>query len=96
MAEKTTQKWEDKFNVLLSQKMDIEDGTKEWRFAVEESKSKGTLQLNMRKFKKSIKEGGYEGPTSSGFIESINSIEDIEKLQKFFNECFEQAKTIFK
>jgi hypothetical protein len=86
--------WDEKYNKLSEKKLEVE-GNKEWRLAVEESKSKGTLQLNVRLFQKAKVEGGYEGPTKNGFINSINSKEDIENLQNIFNEFFDEAKKLF-
>lgn len=86
--------WNDKYNTLSETKLEVE-GNKEWRLAVEESKSKGTLQLNARLFQKAKVEGGYAGPTKNGFIEPINSKEDIEELQNLFNEFFDEAKKLF-
>lgn len=80
--------WADKFNVLVSKELQIEDN-KVWKFAIEESKTKGTLQMNVREFKSSET---YEGPTKNGFIKGITSKEDIEKIQNSFNEFFEEIK----
>lgn len=87
--------WSDKYNVLVNSKLEIE-GNKEWRFAVEESKTKSTLQMNVRLFQKPKTEGGYEGPTKNGFIIGINSIEDIENLQNAMNDFFEKSKELLK
>ena len=93
MAEKKS--WDDKFNQLITHKYEVADG-KEWRMALEESKNKGTLNLNVRLFQKALKEGGYEGPTKNGFIIQVNSLDEIDSLQKQFNEFFEKSKNIFK
>lgn len=89
--------WEDKFNTLVSSNVEIGE-TKEWKFALEESKSKGTLQINAREFKKAKVEGGYSGPGKNGFIIQINSEEDIENLRKVFtefNSFLDEAKKLF-
>lgn len=86
--------WQDKFNTLASNKLELE-GNKEWRFAVEEDKNKGTIQLNARLFSVATEEGKYSGPTKSGFIYPINSLEDIEKLRNAFNEMFDNAAKLF-
>lgn len=80
--------WADKFNELQSNEVRIEEN-RFWKFTIEESKTKGTLQMNVREFKTSET---YEGPTKNGFIKSITSKEDIEKLQNGFNEFFEEIK----
>lgn len=82
--------WQDKFNVLANNELTIEEN-KQWKFAIEESKTKGTLQMNVREFKTSET---YEGPTKNGFIKGITCKEDIEKLQEAFNNFFEEAKKL--
>lgn len=82
--------WQDKFNVLASSELTIEEN-KQWKFAIEESKTKGTLQINVREFKIT---DSYDGPTKNGFIKGITCKEDIEKLQKAFNDFFEEAKKL--
>ena len=86
--------WKDKFNTLSESKLEIE-GNREWKFALEESKTKGTLQLNVRLFQNAKTEGGYSGPTKNGFIVGISSKEDIEQLQNALNNFFEESKKIF-
>lgn len=88
-------KWEDKFNTLVSSKLELPNN-KEWRLAVEESKTKGTLQMNVRLFQKAKIEGGYEGPTKNGFIIEVNSIEDIENFQNSLNDFFDKTKELLK
>lgn len=83
--------WNDNFSELFKDIMPAE-GNKEWRFALEEHKTKGTLQMNVRKFQKPTESNPYDGPTKNGFIESVNSIEDIEKLEKKFAEFFKKCK----
>ncbi len=86
--------WSDNFNELKSNSMNPVD-YKYWKWAIEESKSKGTLQLNVRCYSLAKNEGGYEGPTKNGFIISINNKKDLEELQKFLNEAFDTAKGYF-
>ena len=83
--------WADNYNTIYTYELPVDEG-KVWKFQLEEHKSKGTLNMNVRRFKKSIKEGGYEGPTKNGFMQIINSVEDIEKIQKAFNEYFDAIK----
>ena len=83
--------WDDNFNKLFEEKLPIDD-FKEWRFTLEEHKSKGTMNMNVRVFQKPKTEGGYEGPTKSGFIMGVQSLEQIEALQKQFNDYFEKVK----
>ena len=83
--------WADNYNTIYSTELQIDEG-KVWKFMLEEHKSKGTLNMNVRLFKKSLKEGGYEGPTKNGFMQAINSVEDIDKLQKAFNDYFDSIK----
>ena len=83
--------WDDNFNKLLQTTLPI-DEFKEWRFTLEEHKTKGKMNMNVRIFQKAKTEGGYEGPTKSGFIFEIQSLEQIENLQKAFNEYFEKVK----
>lgn len=76
--------WEDKFNIIKSTSFKTSDN-KEWKFSLEEHKTKGTLQLNARCFTIATKEGGYSGPSKNGFIIPINSMDDLDKIK----ECFE-------
>ena len=83
--------WEDNYNALFVEKLPQEGGKKEWRFTLEEHKTKGTMQMNVRLFSLAVKEGGYEGPTKNGFIQGITSKEDVDKLQATFNAYFERV-----
>jgi hypothetical protein len=76
--------WADKFNVIKSTSFKINEN-KEWKFTIEEHKQKGTLQINARCWTVSKKEGGYSGPSKSGFIIPINSVEDFDTIK----ECFQ-------
>jgi hypothetical protein len=81
--------WEDNYNSLFTEKLPIDDGKKEWRFTLEEHKTKGTMNMNVRIW--SV-EGSYTGPTKSGFIQGIKTKDDVEVLQKKFNDYFEKVK----
>ena len=85
--------WDDNFSAIISTKLPVE-GNKEWRFVLEEHKTKGTMQMNVRLWQlpKPEKEDAYNGPTKNGFIEKITSLEDIEKLEKAFMEYFQKIK----
>lgn len=83
--------WSDNFSELVKITLPAESN-KEWRFILEEHKTKGSMNMNVRLFQNAKVEGGYEGPTKNGFIQQINSIEDVEKMQKTFNEYFEKIK----
>lgn len=80
--------WEDNFNTLFENKLPVAEN-KEWRFALEEHKNKGTMNMNIREFKTSAT---YSGPTKNGCIISVESLEQIEKYQKEFNDFFEKVK----
>lgn len=83
--------WEDNFNKIAEVELPA-DSNKVWKFALEEHKTKGTMQVNVRLFQKAKVEGGYEGPTKNGFIQGIQSLEQVEELQKTFNEFFDKVK----
>jgi hypothetical protein len=84
--------WEDNFNPLITETLPLEGGKKEWRFTLEEHKTKGTMNLNVRIWQV---EGSYTGPTKSGFVLGIKSKEEVEELQKAFNDYFEKVKEMF-
>lgn len=90
---KSTGNWEDNYNKLVNQTLPVE-GNKEWRFTLEEHRTKGTMQMNVRMFSlpKEDRPDAYSGPTKNGFIVPINSVEDIEKLEKAFSEYFKKIK----
>ena len=83
--------WNDKFNKIVSKELSLEDAF-EWRFALEENKQNGSIQLNLRQFQVATYEGAYEGPTKSGFVLKIKSKEDFEKFKKFMIESLEEAE----
>lgn len=83
--------WNDKFNKIVSKELSLEDAF-EWRFALEENKQNGSIQLNLRQFQVATYEGAYEGPTKSGFVLKIKSKEEFEKFKNFINEALEEAE----
>ena len=85
--------WADNFSELFRDTLPSE-GNKEWRFALEEHKTKGTMQMNVRKFQVAKNEGDYEGPTKNGFIEQIKTIEDVDALEKAFSEYFKKVRSM--
>lgn len=80
--------WDDNFNKLIEQKMTIND-TKELKFSLEEHKTKGIMNMNIREFKSTE---SYSGPTKNGFILNVQSLEQVEQLQKQLNDYFEKVK----
>lgn len=80
--------WQDNFNVLYQSEYKMDD-TRVWKLALEEHKTRGTLQLNVRLYKKT---DTYDGPTKSGFIYPISSIEDLNNFQTALNDYFENVK----
>lgn len=85
--------WADKYNSLIKKTLGVENN-KEWRMNLEEHKTKGTLQMNVRLFQNAVEAGKYEGPTKNGFIIPVNSVEDIEKFQNSLNQFLEEVKNI--
>lgn len=83
--------WQDNFNILYQSELPIDD-TRTWRFVLEEHKERGTLQLNVRIFKKTE---SYDGPTKAGFVYPVNSIEEVNALQVALNDYFEKVKSKF-
>ncbi|MNB93572.1 hypothetical protein D3C81_1356460 [compost metagenome] len=80
--------WEDNFSSLIEDKHPI-DEKKEWRFVLEEHKSKGTLHINVRAFQIA---GTYTGPTKNGINIQITSKEDLDEFQEKLNKFFDKAK----
>lgn len=94
MAEKTS--WADKYNALKTFEIPMSD-TKVWKCSVEEHKTKGTLQLNVRQWTVAVKEGGYSGVTKNGFILPITDVEDLDKMIDLFKQLqsfCEDVKTL--
>lgn len=83
--------WEDNYNTIAQVDLPV-DGNKIWKFALEEHKTKGTMQMNVRLWQKAKEEGGYAGPTKNGFIQGIKSVEDVNELEKTFAQFFKQVK----
>lgn len=79
--------WADNYNKLVEKKIPAGD-YKEWRFVLEEHKTRGTMQVNVRMWQLAKEEGGYEGPTKSGFIYKIKTPDDIDDLEKTFIDDF--------
>ena len=48
--------------------------------------------MNIRIFQHAKTEGGYEGPTKNGVTLAVTNKEDLEKLQKAFNDYFDKVK----
>lgn len=80
--------WEDNFNKLVEKSLPINE-KKEWRFTMEEHKTKGTMQFGIRAFNVT---GNYIGPTKNGMIIGIESEEQIEAFRKSFNEFIDEVK----
>jgi hypothetical protein len=68
---------------------------------LEERKKRGTLNMNIRQFAKApegydaSEHGGkpaYEGPTKNGMLVQVESLQQVEELQKAFNSYFEEVK----
>ena len=83
--------WQDNFNIIYQSELPL-DETRTWRFALEEHKTRGTLQLNVRLFKKT---DTYDGPTKSGFVMSISSMDDVNQFKDAFNAFCETIKDKF-
>jgi len=84
--------WEDKFNPLVQKILKIEN--KDWKLTLEENKTKGTLQVNLREWAHATPTNEYEGPTKNGFIFKIKIIEDLNNLEEMFLKFFSEAKTM--
>lgn len=80
--------WEDNYSKLVEDNLPIND-KKEWRFVMEEHKTKGTMQFGIRAFNIT---GNYIGPTKNGFIVPVESEEQIEEFRKKFNEFIDKVK----
>lgn len=80
--------WEDNYNPIYVKELPI-DEVFTWKFRLEEHKKRGTLHISARLFKKTE---NYDGPTKNGFIQQINSEEDLNKLQTAFEDLFKAAK----
>ena len=65
---------------------------KETKFSLLENKKSGKLTASVRDFKHTE---GYDGPTRNGMMLQLNTVEDVEKYQKAFNDFFEKVKEFF-
>ena len=92
--------WSDNYNVIYNNKLAVDD-KKYWNFNIEEHKKRGTLNMNIRQFAKApegydaSEHGGksaYEGPTKNGMLVQVESLQQVEELQKAFNSYFEEVK----
>ena len=96
--------WNDNYNVIYNNELAVDD-KKYWKFNIEEHKKRGTLNMNVRQFAKApegydaSEHGGksaYEGPTKNGMLIQVESLEQVEELQKAFNSYFEEVKKYLK
>lgn len=65
---------------------------KEIKFSLLENKKSGVLRASIREFTHT---DTYDGPTKNGMLFQLNTVEDVEKYQKAFNEYFEEVKKFF-
>ena len=65
---------------------------KETKFSLLENKKSGKLTARVRDLKHTE---GYDGPTRNGMMLQLNTVEDVEKYQKAFNDFFEKVKEFF-
>ena len=65
---------------------------KETKFSLLENKKSGKLTASVRDFKHTE---GYDGHTRNGMMLQLNTVEDVEKYQKAFNDFFEKVKEFF-
>lgn len=84
--------WADNFSAIVDLRLPTESG-KEWKFALEEHKTKGTMQMNVRLFQNGVgKEGEYVGPTKNGFVVKINNKEEFDAFKKMFIQYFDEVE----
>ena len=81
----------DNNNSLYKNVMKQSDVT-ETKFSLLENKKSGKLTASVRDFKHTE---GYDGPTRNGMMLQLNTVEDVEKYQKAFNDFFEKVKEFF-
>ena len=81
----------DNNNSLYENSMKQSD-VKETKFSLLENKKSGKLTASVRDFKHTE---GYDGPTRNGMMLQLNTVEDVEKYQKAFNDFFEKVKEFF-
>lgn len=80
--------WEDNFNKLIESSLKVDD-SKTLKFVLEEHKTKGTMNINIREFKETET---YSGATKNGLMIKVESLEQINDYQKQFNDFFESIK----
>ncbi|MFW6007770.1 MAG: hypothetical protein ACOCP8_00785 [archaeon] len=76
--------WTDNYSQLIEKKIPYGEN-KEWRFVLEEHKTKGTMQINVRLWKMT---DNYQGPTKNGFILQIKTPDDIDNIENIFTNQF--------
>jgi len=81
----------DNNNSLYENNLQTSDIT-EITFSVLENKNSGAIRANIREFKHTEK---YDGPTKNGMMLKFDTVEDIEKYQKAFNDFFDKAKEFY-
>lgn len=81
----------DSNNKIFENVVNTTDG-KNLTFQLLENKRSGQISLSIREFKSAKKPGDYEGPTKNGIITKLESVEQIDMLQKAFNEYFDEVK----
>ncbi len=84
--------WEDKYSILKNDEFRYSN-EKNWKMQLEEDKTKGTLQLNVRCWTESTTENGYNGPSKNGFIIPITSEEDFNKIIACMKQIAEFAES---
>ena len=88
--EKVKPNWSDKFNPLVQKILTLDN--KEWKLTLEENKTKGTIQVNLREWSHATPTNEYDGPTKNGFIFKIKSLEDLANLEQLFSKFFNESK----
>lgn len=79
-------------NSSLYENVMKQSDVKETKFSLLENKKSGKLTASVRDFKHTE---GYDGPTRNGMMLQLNTVEDVEKYQKAFNDFFEKVKEFF-
>lgn len=77
-------------NTLFENTMKLSD-VAEIKFSMLENKKSGILRAGIREFKHT---DSYDGPTRNGMMIRLNTVDDVEKYQKAFNEFFDKIKTM--
>jgi hypothetical protein len=63
--------------------------TTELRMKLDENTSNGNMYLGLREYKTS---GGYTGYTKSGLSFRVESVEDVDKLEKVFSDFISKCR----